>query len=76
VPFRFFDVAKQGIQYDADTAYLLHYFPVFKDVPLDQRYRYPFLSSEERKAYGIEYPEPIVDFYKGLNLMKARYDKA
>jgi len=76
VPFRFFDVAKQGMQYDADTSYLLHYFPVFKDVPLDHRYRYPLLSPEERKAYEINYPEPVVDFYQGLNLMKARYEKA
>ena len=74
VPFRFFDIVKQGHQYDQETHYLLHHLPVFKDVPKELRYSFGHIPQEQRALYLVDYPEPIIDFYKGLNLMKVRYE--
>jgi deoxyribodipyrimidine photo-lyase len=73
VPFRFFDIVKQGNTYDADTSYLQHYLPALKDVPVFKRYGFGHLSKDERAVYDIDYPAPIFSFYEGLNLMKKRY---
>lgn len=73
VPFRFFDIVKQGNTYDADTSYLLHYLPALKDVPVFKRYGFGHLPKDERAVYDIDYPAPIFPFYDGLNLMKKRY---
>jgi len=75
VPFRFFDIVKQGHQYDPDTSYLLHHLPELKSVPKELRYGLGHLPKDQRALYDIDYPLPIIDFYQGLNQMKARYEK-
>lgn len=75
VPFRFFDIVKQGNQYDPDTSYLLYHLPELKKVPKELRYGFGHLPTDQRAQYQVKGPEPIIDFYQGLNQMKARYEK-
>lgn len=76
VPFRFFDIVKQGQKYDPDTSYLLHYLPELQKVPQELRYQLGHLTPAQRALFAIDYPPPIIDFYDGLNQMKARYEKS
>lgn len=73
MPFRFFDVIKQGERYDPDETYVLKWVPELKFLPKGSRYRWPVLSQVEREPYHLQYPAPVVDFYGSLNAMKKRY---
>ena len=72
MPFRYFDVIKQGERYDAHESYLLKWLPELKKVTTGTRYRWPRMAPSERHAYALDYPDPIVDFYASLEVMKKR----
>jgi len=55
---RIFNVVKQGIQYDASTAYITAWLPQLKGLPQHSRYHVHQLSKAERNTIG--YPDPIV----------------
>jgi len=55
---RIFNVVKQGIQYDASTAYITTWLPQLNELPQHARYHVHQLSKSERSI--IKYPDPIV----------------
>ncbi|MEL4894581.1 DASH family cryptochrome [Crocosphaera sp. Alani8] len=78
--FRYFNIPKQSKDYDAKGEYIKHWLPELKMIP-GQKIHEPWkLSQEEQKRYnvriGVDYPRPVVDFFKSVKASEKVYDKA
>lgn len=58
---RAFDVRWQAATYDPDAEYVSHWLPELAELPPAQAQEPWRLTDEEREAYGIAYPDPMVD---------------
>lgn len=78
--FRYFNIPKQSKDYDPQGDYLRHWLPELAEIAGDKIHEPWKLSQEEQKRYrvrlGIDYPQPIVDFFKSLKANEAIYNAA
>ena len=78
--FRYFNIAKQSKDYDPKGDYLRHWLPELKDVPGDKIHDPGKLTKEEQQNYncrlGVDYPRPVVDFFKSVAHNESLYNKA
>ena len=78
--FRYFNIVKQTKDYDPQGKYLKHWLPELAQLSGD-KIREPWkLSQEEQKRYGVrigvDYPRPVVDFFKSVKANEKAYQKA
>ena len=78
--FRYFNIPKQTKDYDPQGHYVKHWLPELASLPGD-KVREPWkLSQEEQKRYGVrigvDYPRPVVDFFKSVKANEKKYENA
>ena len=78
--FRYFNITKQTKDYDPQGNYIKHWLPELASLPGD-KIREPWkLSQDEQKRYGVrigvDYPRPIVDFFKSVKANEKIYSQA
>ena len=78
--FRYFNIPKQTKDYDPKGEYIKHWLPELSSLPGD-KVREPWkLSQDEQKQYGvrlgIDYPRPVVDFFKSVKANEKVYQSA
>ena len=78
--FRYFNIPKQTKDYDPQGDYVKHWLPELASLPGD-KVREPWkLSQDEQKRYGVrigvDYPRPVVDFFKSVKANEKIYQKA
>jgi deoxyribodipyrimidine photo-lyase len=78
--FRYFNIAKQSGDYDPKGEYIRHWLPEIASIPGDKIHEPWQLSGEEQKCFGvrlgIDYPRPIVDFFKSVKANEKIYQTA
>jgi deoxyribodipyrimidine photo-lyase len=78
--FRYFNIPKQSKDYDPQGKYLKHWLSELASIPGDKIHEPWKLSQEEQKRYGIilgvDYPRPVVDFFKSIQNNEAIYKSA
>lgn len=78
--FRYFNIPKQSRDYDPDGDYLRHWLPELAPVPGDKIHEPWKLSQEEQRRYevilGVDYPRPVVDFFKSVQDNEKIYNGA
>ena len=78
--FRYFNIPKQTKDYDPKGKYIKHWLPELASLPGD-KVREPWkLSKDEQKQFGvnlgIDYPRPVVDFFKSVKANEKVYQSA
>ena len=77
--FRYFNIEKQSKDYDPQGKYVKHWLPELAQIPQKKRHRPWELSRDEQKRYGViigvDYPHPVVDFYKSVEENRRIYQK-
>jgi deoxyribodipyrimidine photo-lyase len=75
--FRYFNIPKQSRNYDPQGDYLRRWLPELKAVPGDRIHEPWQLTATEQKQWqvqlGVDYPGPIVDFFKSLQAHETAY---
>ncbi|MGJ3245264.1 MAG: DASH family cryptochrome [Elainellaceae cyanobacterium] len=78
--FRYFNVIKQAKDYDPQGAYVKHWLPELADVPGAKVHEPWKLQPVEQKRFdvrmGVDYPNPVVDFFKSVRANEAVYETA
>ncbi|MFG6107255.1 DASH family cryptochrome [Leptothoe sp. EHU-05/26/07-4] len=78
--FRYFNILKQSSMYDPTGDYIRHWLPELMQIPGDKVHQPEKLTMEEQKRYqcqlGIDYPRPVVDFFKSIKSNERRYNSA
>lgn len=78
--FRYFNILKQSKDYDPKGDYVRHWLPELSSIPGSKIHEPGKLNQEEQKSYGIQlgvdYPRPIVDFFKSVKANEAIYQNA
>ncbi len=78
--FRYFNIPKQSKDYDPKGEYIKHWLPELASLP-GAIAREPWkLNQEEQKRYGVRlgvnYPRPVVDFFKSVKANEKIYNSA
>ncbi len=78
--FRYFNIPKQTKDYDPQGDYAKHWLPELASLP-GEKVREPWkLSQDEQRRYGVrigvDYPRPVVDFFKSVKANETIYQKA
>jgi deoxyribodipyrimidine photo-lyase len=75
--FRYFNIAKQTKDYDPQGVYIKHWLPELASLPGDKVREPEKLTPVEQKHYGVRlgvnYPRPIVDFFKSVKANEKIY---
>jgi deoxyribodipyrimidine photo-lyase len=78
--FRYFNISKQSKDYDPKGDYLRHWLPELASIPGDKIHEPWKLTTEEQKRYGmqlgVDYPRPVVDFFKSVRANQKVYEAA
>jgi deoxyribodipyrimidine photo-lyase len=78
--FRYFNISKQSKDYDPKGDYLRHWLPELASLPGDKIHEPWKLTAEEQKRYGMQlgvnYPRPVVDFFKSVQANEKVYEAA
>ncbi|MDJ0535269.1 MAG: DASH family cryptochrome [Xenococcaceae cyanobacterium MO_207.B15] len=78
--FRYFNISKQSKDYDPQGDYVRHWLPELTNIPGKKVHEPWKLTQEEQKRYGVilgvNYPRPIVDFFKSVKANEAIYNQA
>jgi deoxyribodipyrimidine photo-lyase len=78
--FRYFNIVKQTKDYDPQGEYVKHWLPELAALPGDKVREPGKLSPEEQKRYGVnlgvDYPRPVVDFFKSVKANEKVYQSA
>jgi deoxyribodipyrimidine photo-lyase len=78
--FRYFNIIKQSKDYDRQGKYIKHWLPELKSIPGDKIHEPGKLNVAEQKQYnvqlGVDYPRPIVDFFKSVKANEKIYNAA
>ncbi|PSF38185.1 cryptochrome DASH [Aphanothece hegewaldii CCALA 016] len=78
--FRYFNIPKQSKDYDPNGEYLKYWLPELESIPGDKIHEPWKLSQEEQKRYGVilgvDYPRPVVDFFKSVQDNEKIYNGA
>ncbi|MCA0972273.1 DASH family cryptochrome [Halobacillus litoralis] len=80
VQFRAFNVEKQAQDYDPEGAYLRHWLPELRDVPVPWIFKPREMGMVEQEQFGVmlgeDYPLPIVDLLSAMQERKAVFLEA
>lgn len=78
--FRYFNIPKQSKTYDPKGNYIRHWLPELASIPGDKIHAPGKLSNQEQKQFGVrlgvDYPRPVVDFFKSVKANEALYNGA
>jgi len=78
--FRYFNIAKQTKDYDPQGKYIKHWLPELAALSGDKAREPEKLTKDEQKRYGVQlgvnYPRPIVDFFKSVKANEKIYQIA
>ena len=78
--FRYFNIGKQTKDYDPEGKYIKHWLPELASLPGDKVRDPGKLTQEEQKRYGVQlgvdYPRPVVDFFKSIKANEKVYQSA
>ena len=78
--FRYFNIPKQSKDYDRRGDYIRHWLPELQDVPGGKVHEPWKLTRDEQKQFnlrlGVDYPRPVVDFFKSVKANEATYNNA
>ena len=78
--FRYFNIPKQSKDYDRKGNYLRHWLPELKEIPGTQIHEPWKLNKMELQLYnvnlGVDYPRPVVDFFKSVKANEKTYNAA
>ena len=78
--FRYFNIPKQSREYDPKGYYIQHWLPELASIPGDKIHEPGKLSPPEQKQFnvrlGVEYPRPVVDFFKSVKANEKLYNAA
>ena len=78
--FRYFNIPKQSKDYDRKGDYIRHWLPELANVPGGKVHEPWKLTKDEQKKFncqlGVDYPRPVVDFFKSVKVNEAIYNKA
>jgi deoxyribodipyrimidine photo-lyase len=78
--FRYFNILKQSKDYDAQGDYVKHWLPELAEVPAAKVHEPWKLQPVEQKRFGVrigvDYPRPVVDFFKSVQANEAVYNAA
>ena len=78
--FRYFNIGKQTKDYDPQGKYIKHWLPELASLPGDKVRDPGKLTKEEQKRYGVQlgvdYPRPVVDFFKSVKANEKVYQSA
>lgn len=78
--FRYFNIPKQSRDYDPKGDYIRHWLPELASLPGDKVHEPWQLSAAEQKQLGfrlgVDYPRPIVDFFKSMKANEQIYQTA
>jgi deoxyribodipyrimidine photo-lyase len=78
--FRYFNIPKQSKDYDLKGDYLRHWLPELASISSRKIHEPWQLNPEEQKRYnvqlGVDYPRPVVDFFKSIKANEAIYQNA
>ncbi len=78
--FRYFNITKQTKDYDPKGDYLRHWLPELATLPGDKIREPAKLTRDEQKRYGVnigvDYPRPVVDFFKSVKANEKIYQSA
>lgn len=78
--FRYFNIPKQAKDYDAKGDYVKHWLSELQSLPASKVHEPWKLSLEEQKRcgvrIGVDYPHPVVDLWKSVQLNEAVYNAA
>ncbi|MDJ0716443.1 MAG: DASH family cryptochrome [Prochloraceae cyanobacterium] len=78
--FRYFNIPKQSKDYDRKGNYVRHWLPELESIPGSKVHEPWKLTPEEQKQYqvrlGVDYPRPVVDFFKSVKANEREYNAA
>ena len=78
--FRYFNILKQSQNYDSQGDYVRHWLPELASIPGKKVHEPQKLTQEEQKRYGVrlgvDYPNPVVDFFKSVKVNETIYNKS
>ena len=78
--FRYFNIPKQAKDYDPKGNYIKHWLPELASLPGALTREPGKLTQEEQQRYGVrlgvDYPRPIVDFFKSVKANEKIYQSA
>lgn len=78
--FRYFNILKQSQNYDPQGDYVRHWLPELAALPPHLVHQPWRLKQEEQNRYqvklGVDYPKPMVDFFKSVKRNEATYNAA
>jgi deoxyribodipyrimidine photo-lyase len=78
--YRYFNVTKQGKEYDPDGRYAKKWLPSLEKIPSNRVYDIPHFTWIEQAGYqlilGENYPVPLVALLDSSNTQKVKYEKA
>ena len=78
--FRYFNIPKQSRDYDRKGEYIKHWLPELATIAGEKIHQPWQLTKEEQKHFrvrlGVDYPRPIVDFFKSVKANEKIYQTA
>jgi deoxyribodipyrimidine photo-lyase len=78
--FRYFNIPKQSRDYDPKGDYVRHWLPELAAISGGKIHEPWKLTAEEQKNYevrlGVDYPRPVVDFFKSIKTNEKIYNNA
>ena len=78
--FRYFNIPKQSRDYDPKGEYVRHWLSQLASIPGSKVHEPWKLSTDEQKLYeviiGVDYPRPVVDFFKSVKANESIYNAA
>lgn len=78
--FRYFNISKQSQDYDRKGEYLRYWLPELATIPGEKIHEPWKLSATEQTQFGVrlgvDYPHPVVDFFKSTQANEKIYNRA
>ena len=78
--FRYFNIPKQSKDYDPNGDYVKHWLPALEQLPPKKVHEPWKLQPVEQKRFdvrlGVDYPNPVVDLQKSVEVNQRRYEEA
>lgn len=78
--FRYFNISKQAKDYDPEGLYIKHWLPELENIPAAKVHEPWKLQPVEQKRFGVtigvDYPRPIVDLHKSVQMNEKIYNAA
>lgn len=78
--FRYFNIPKQSKDYDPNGDYVKHWLPALAQLPPKKVHEPWKLQLVEQKRFdirlGVDYPNPVVDLQKSVEVNQRRYEEA